>query len=176
LWYTGFTRLALVTPVRASAELNQGGWYGCCAGAIVRSGVPRSLDGTWVHALEGYLFVGYVLLYRLVGEILARCAKNLTVEDTIDTQLVVFLRRVIQLVLLSIALIKIFAHCGPDISALVATLGVSSLTFALAARAFLEETIAGCLIIVDRPFSVGDRIQLPQAVMGEYGDWGMWRR
>lgn len=135
------------------------------------------LDDTWVHALEGFLFVGlvfvgYVLLYRLVGEIVAWYTKNLTVEDTIDTQLVVFLRRVIQLVVPSIALIMILDHFGLDISALVATLGVSSLAFALAARAFLEDTIAGFLIIVDRPFSVGDRIQLPQAVMGEYGDWG----
>jgi MscS family membrane protein len=135
------------------------------------------LDDTWAHALEGFLFVGfvfvgYVLLYRLVGVIVAWYTKNLTVEDTIDTQLIVFLRRVIQLVLLSIALIMVLDHFGLDISALVATLGVSSLAFALAAQAFLQDTIAGFLIMVDRPFSVGDRIQLPQAVMGEYGDWG----
>ncbi len=135
------------------------------------------LDDAWAHALEGFLFVGfvfvgYVLLYRLVGVIVAWYTKNLTVEDTIDTQLVVFLRRVIQLVVLSIALVMILDHFGLDISALVATLGVSSLAFALAAQAFLQDTIAGFLIIVDHPFSVGDRIQLPQAVMGEYGDWG----
>jgi small-conductance mechanosensitive channel len=51
-------------------------------------------------------------------------------------------------------------------------LGVGSLAFALAARSFLEDSIAGFLIMIDHPFSVGDRIQLPQAVMGEYGDWG----
>jgi len=135
------------------------------------------LDDAWAHAFEGFLFVGfvfvgYVLLYRLVGVIVAWYTKNLTVEDTIDTQLVVFLRRVVQLVLLSIALVMILDHFGLDISALVATLGVSSLAFALAAQAFLQDTIAGFLIIVDHPFSVGDRIQLPQAVMGEYGDWG----
>jgi MscS family membrane protein len=135
------------------------------------------LGDTWLHAFEGFVFVGlvfvgYVLLYRLIGVIVAWYTKNLTAEDTIDTQLIVFLRRVIQLVLLSIALIMILEHFGLDISALVATLGVSSLAFALAARAFLEDTIAGFLIMVDRPFAVGDRIQLPQAVMGEYGDWG----
>jgi MscS family membrane protein len=135
------------------------------------------LDVTWVQTLEGFIFVGFVfvgcvLLIRLVGEIVAWYTKNLTAEGAIDTQLVVFLRRVIQLVVLSIAGIMILDHFGLDISALVATLGVSSLAFALAARAFLEDTIAGLLIIIDRPFNVGDRIQLPQAVMGEYGDWG----
>lgn len=145
----------------------------------VRAGLSQLtfLDTTWVQALEGFIFVGFVfvgcvLLIRLVGEIVAWYTKNLTAEDAIDTQLVGFLRRVIQLVLLSIALIMILDHFGLDISALVATLGVSSLAFALAARAFLEDSIAGFLIMIDRPFNVGDRIQLPQAVMGEYGDWG----
>jgi MscS family membrane protein len=135
------------------------------------------LDPTWVQTLEGFIFVGFVfvgcvLLIRLVGEIVGWYTKNLTAEGAIDTQLVIFLRRVIQLVLLSIALIMVLDHFGLDISALVATLGVSSLAFALAARAFLEDSIAGFLIMIDRPFNVGDRIQLPQAVMGEYGDWG----
>jgi MscS family membrane protein len=135
------------------------------------------LDDAWVHALQGFVFVGfvfvvYVLLHRLVGVIVDWYTKNLTAEDAIDTQLIVFLRRVIQLVLFSIAAIMTLDHFGLDISALVATLGVSSLAFALAAQGFLQDSIAGFLIMVDRPFGVGDRIQLPQAVMGEYGDWG----
>jgi MscS family membrane protein len=135
------------------------------------------LDPTWVQTLEGFIFVGLVfvgcvLLIRLVGDIVAWYTKHLTAEGAIDTQLIVFLRRLIQLVLLSIALIMVLDHFGVDISALVATLGVGSLAFALAARSFLEDSIAGFLIMIDRPFSVGDRIQLPQAVMGEYGDWG----
>jgi MscS family membrane protein len=145
----------------------------------VRAGLNQLtfLDETWVQALEGFIFVGFVfvgcvLLIRLVAEIVGWYTKNLTAEGAIDTQLVVFMRRVIQLVLLAIALIMVLDHFGLDISALVATLGVSSLAFALAAQAFLADSIAGFLIMIDRPFNVGDRIQLPQAVMGEYGDWG----
>ena len=135
------------------------------------------LSETWTQTLEGlffigFVFVGCVLLYRVVGEIVAWFTKNLTIDGGIDTQLVTFVRRVIQLVLVSIAAIMVLDHFGLDISALVATLGVSSLAFALAARSFLEDTIAGFLIMIDKPFAVGDRIQLPQAVMGEYGDWG----
>jgi len=127
------------------------------------------LSETWTNTLEGLLFIGFVfvgcvLLYRLIGEIVAWFTKNLTVDGGIDTQLVTFVRRVIQLVLVSIAAIMVLDHFGLDISALVATLGVTSLAFALAARAFLEDTIAGFLIVMDRPFNVGDRIQLPQEV------------
>jgi len=145
----------------------------------VRAGLGELtfLDPAWVQALEGllfvgFVFVGYVLLCRLIGEIVAWYTNNLTVEAGTDKQLVIFLRRVIQLMLLFIALIMALDHFGLDISALVATLGVGSLAFALAARSFLEDAIAGFLIMIDRPFGVGDRIQLPQAVMGEYGDWG----
>jgi small-conductance mechanosensitive channel len=137
------------------------------------------LDDVWQQVFErvlsvGFLLIGYILLHRLIGELLTWYGSRLAAktQTSIDEQLVPFLRRVIQLVLLAITLIMIMAHFGLNISALVATLGVGSLAFALAAQAFLADTIAGFLIMVDRPFSVGDRIQLPQEVMGEYGDWG----
>jgi|GEM_PF-186837 len=135
------------------------------------------LNETWRVMLEGVLFVvlvslGYVVLYRLIRDIIGWYVRDLAFERAIDEQFLGFLRSVIQLVALAIVGIMIMAHFGLNISALVATLGVGSLAFALAAQAFLADTIAGFLIMVDRPFSVGDRIQLPQEVMGEYGDWG----
>lgn len=135
------------------------------------------LEARFVEPVDGLLFIGFILvgftlLFRLIGASVSWYTRNLTGDGADDRQLIVFLRRVTQLVLFSIALIMILDHFGLDISALVATLGVTSLAFALAARAFLEDTIAGFLIVVDRPFNVGDRIQLPQEVMGEYGDWG----
>jgi MscS family membrane protein len=135
------------------------------------------LDETWSQVINGIIFVSlvlvsYVLLSRLIGEILEWYTKDLALAGAIDAQLVGFLRRLIQLTLLAIAGIMVLDHFGLNISALVATLGVSSLAFALAAQAFLADTIAGFLIMIDRPFSVGDRLQLPQEVMGEYGDWG----
>jgi len=135
------------------------------------------LDPAWARAFEGLIFVGfvlsgYMLLHRLVGNVVGWYLGGLMADGAIDRQLILFLRRMTQVVLLSIALIMILDHFGFDISALVATLGVGSLAFALAARSFLEDTIAGFLIMIDKPFGVGDRIQLPQTVMGEYGDWG----
>lgn len=135
------------------------------------------LDETWRRVFEGMLFVGFVLvaylvLYRLISQLLSWYAGSLALEHGIDRQLASFLRRIVQLVLLAIGGIMILDHFGLDISALVATLGVGSLAFALAAQAFLADAIGGFLIMIDRPFGVGDRIQLPQEVMGEYGDWG----
>ncbi len=135
------------------------------------------LDETWRQVINGIIFVGlvlvsYVLLSRLIGDILEWYTKDLATAGVIDAQVVGFLRRLLQLTLLVIAGIMVLDHFGLNISALVATLGVGSLAFALAAQAFLGDTIAGFLIMIDRPFSVGDRLQLPQEVTGEYGDWG----
>ena len=137
------------------------------------------LDEAWRVIFDGALFVafvlaGYVFAYRLISTLLTWYAGNLALktETTIDDRLAPFIRRVIQLVLLAIALIMLLDHFGFNISGLVATLGVGSLAIALASQAFLQDTIAGFLIILDRPFSVGDRIQLPESISGVYGNWG----
>lgn len=154
-------------------------WIMVLLGARVGLEQLTLLDDAWREVFHGVLFVafvlvGYVLLYRLVASVVHWYAKSLAVktETTVDEQLMPFVRRVTQLVLLAIALIMILDHFGFNISGLVATLGVGSLAIALASQAFLEDTIAGFLIIFDRPFSVGDRIQLPESIIGEYGEWG----
>jgi len=137
------------------------------------------LDDAWRRVFQGVLFVafvlvGYTLLYRLIGNLLTWYGRSLALktETTIDEQLVPFLRRITQVVMLGIVLIMILDYFGFNISGLVATLGVGSLAIALAARAFLEDTIGGFIIALDRPFSVGDRIKLPGSIFGEYGEWG----
>ena len=137
------------------------------------------LDEGWRAVFDGGLFVGfvlvgYVVVHRLISNLLTWYARSLALktETNIDDHLAPFARRVIQIVLLAIALIMVLDHFGFNISGLVATLGVGSLAIALASQAFLQDTIAGFLIILDRPFSVGDRIQLPESIAGVYGNWG----
>jgi small-conductance mechanosensitive channel len=67
-----------------------------------------------------------------------------------------------------IGLIIILSHFAVDVSALVTTLGVGSLAIALAAQAALSDTISGFIIMIDRPFRIGDRIELLD--LGTWGD------
>ena len=134
------------------------------------------LNETWRVMLEGVLFVvlvslGYVVLYRLIRDIIGWYVRDLAFERAIDEQFLGFLRRVIQLVALAIVGIMIMAHFGLNISALVATLGVGSLAFAFAAQAFLADTIAGFLIMGRSSFLRGG--SHPASPGGDGRVWGL---
>jgi MscS family membrane protein len=77
------------------------------------------------------------------------------------------INRVLNIILVTIAVIVVLHHFDQDVSSLVVSLGVGSLAIALAAQETLANMIAGFVIMLDRPFRVGDRIQLST---GETGD------
>ena len=83
------------------------------------------------------------------------------------------LQRVVQIVAYTIATITVLTHFNVDVKGLVATLGVGSLAIALAAQDTLSNMIAGFVIMVDRPFRVGDRIKTPNNVVGEVYEIGL---
>ena len=61
----------------------------------------------------------------------------------------------------------LLSHFGINVVACSAALGITGLAFSLAARDTLTDMIAGLAILVDRPFRVGDRIEIQ-----EVGTWG----
>jgi small-conductance mechanosensitive channel len=71
-----------------------------------------------------------------------------------------FFRRIVLIILSIVILITLLGRFEVNVSALVTTLGIGSLAIALAAQAALEDTISGFLIMIDRPFRIGDRIEI----------------
>jgi len=82
-------------------------------------------------------------------------------------------RRLIAIVIYTIALITLLHHFGQDVSSIVVSLGVGSLAVALAAKDTLANMIAGFMIMTDRPFRLGDRIQLENGEKGDVHDIGL---
>jgi small-conductance mechanosensitive channel len=125
--------------------------------------LPSDWDG-WFEDIFFVLNLGVATLavWRLVAEFSTWYQEEIAhrTETDLDNQLVPFFRRVLQIILVMIALIVLLSHFEADISALVTTLGVGSLAIALAAQETLADTIAGFVIMIDRPFRIGDRIEI----------------
>lgn len=72
-----------------------------------------------------------------------------------------------------VALSMLLQHFGVNVASLVVSLGVGSLAVGLAAQDTLSNMFAGFTILLDRPFRVGDRIQLASGEVGDVQSIGM---
>jgi small-conductance mechanosensitive channel len=109
-----------------------------------------------------YLLVGFAIVWRLITNVEKWYLREVApgTATTLDEQLLPFGRRVALIVISAIAVIMLFSHFQIEVGGLVATLGVGSLALALAAQAALADTVSGFVIMIDRPYRIGDRIEL----------------
>ena len=75
--------------------------------------------------------------------------------------------KVVDILIGLVAIIIVLDHFNVNIGSLLVSLGVGSLAVALAAQDTLANMIAGFVILVDRPFRVGDRIELIPGLTGD---------
>src|SRR4030065_2570918 len=81
-------------------------------------------------------------------------------ETTVDDQLIPLVEKVANIVILVMGLITFLTHFGYDVLSLLTALGVGSLAIGLAAKEPLTNMLSGFTLMVDRPFGIGDRIEL----------------
>ncbi|MFX4260814.1 mechanosensitive ion channel family protein [Pelotomaculum propionicicum] len=82
-------------------------------------------------------------------------------------QFLPLIRQLARLVIYFIAFTFILEYFGKNITGLIATAGVASLAIALAAQETLSNMFAGLMIMLDRPFRPGDRIELDKGHVGD---------
>ncbi len=102
-------------------------------------------------------------LQRIAGALFSWYRENIAVytRTSLDDEFIPLLRRTVKTGIWIVASLVILPLFGLNISALVTTLGVSSLAIALACQDTIANVIAGFMIMIDRPFRVGDKIKLP---------------
>jgi MscS family membrane protein len=131
------------------------------------------LPSNWEGGLETALYVAYFIIgtsfvLRLITGIMDWYGDYIDREEDMSlvSQMLPFIRRVAIIVIGVIALVSILNRFT-DVSALLATLGVGSLAIALAAQSSLQDFFSGFLIMFDRPYLIGDRIEVQ-----ELDTWG----
>jgi len=153
----------LILPVRAPLNL--------LALLIALSIAILRLDLPWVAEQAAsirnvffvfYLLTGFSIVWRLISSVTSWYAAEIAprTESKLDDQLVPFGRRVTLIILSIVVLIILLSRFEVDVSGLVTTLGIGSLAIALAAQETLSDTISGFVIMIDRPFRIGDRIEI----------------
>lgn len=148
----------------------------------IRKGATVS-DETIHQILDYGLSILYVIVVVLVVKIVLGVVRVFVdwyldkVSEDGSTELKLTLgpltSKVVNILVGMVAIIIVLDHFGVNIGSLLVSLGVGSLAVALAAQDTLANMIAGFVILVDRPFRVGDRIELPSGHIGDVHSIGL---
>lgn len=128
--------------------------------AIKRLPLPEKI----AVVAAGILFVVNVAIitmvaFRVVNLMLERYGERVVGTET-SRQLMPLVEKLCTIFLILTALIITLKHFNYDILSLVTALGVGSLAIGLAAKDTLANMISGFTLMIDRPFRIGDRIQV----------------
>jgi len=96
-------------------------------------------------------------LTDLVDTFLSRWAQQ--TESQLDDHLIPFIRKSLKAFVIVIAAIMAIQNLGYSISGLLASLGIGGLAVALAAKDTLSNIFGSLMIILDRPFKIGDWVK-----------------
>jgi len=148
-----------------------------CAGSFLRIATDRLIfvkADAKVFLADVYfsltLILAVLILWRLI-RLAAQQALDRAVKteqrrqsESLITLSVWGLRLVVIVVAISLAL----THFGMNITGFAVFLGIIGLALSLAGRDILADVISGALILIDRPYRIGDRIALP--AIDSWGD------
>jgi small-conductance mechanosensitive channel len=148
----------------------------------VRKGLTSD-DGTVAQLLEytdAFLYIAGVIiavkiLLGIIREVINWRLDKIAADGTSNLKLTLgpLTNKVVNILIGLIAIIVLLDHFGINIGSLLVSLGVGSLAVALAAQDTLANMIAGFVILVDRPFRVGDRIELIPGITGDVLEIGL---
>ncbi|MEE9368937.1 MAG: mechanosensitive ion channel family protein [Pontiella sp.] len=109
------------------------------------------------------LFAGMVVVLgigRRTGEVIASAPH--IASHSIDAQLVRVMTRMIGFLAAMVLLLQGGQHLGVPLSSLLAGAGVIGMALALSAQDVLKNVFGSIMLILDKPFTVGERIKVKQ--------------
>jgi len=121
--------------------------------------VPKVQEFSMVFGLK----ILAALLILVVGRWVARLVRNviekMMAKNNVDATLVPFVGNLIYFALITFVILAALAHLGIQTTSFIAVIGAAGLAVGLALQGSLANFAAGVLMLIFRPFKVGDFIE-----------------
>lgn len=116
--------------------------------------------GFFHTVLKITLSVGLVWTLYSLMDVLSEYLKSLAAktESSLDDQLVPLLSKTLKIVVLIFSVLVAIQNIGINVMGVLAGLGIGGLAFALAAKDGIANFFGSLMILMDKPFQVGDSI------------------
>ena len=118
-------------------------------GGIIAEGLSNLIVGLVV-------FLAFYLLWRILMLIMRRTLWKSTMDETTYS----FVETAVKYTVLIIGLVSALDSVGVNTGALLTSLGIVGVTIGFAARDSLSNFISGIIIFIDRPFVIGDLVEI----------------
>lgn len=102
------------------------------------------------------VFLSFYIVWRVAN----RVAKSLLNRSNIDKTTASFVTTTLKVVILIFGAVQALSSVGINMAAIITSLGIAGLTIGFAARDALSNLISGILIFWDRPFIIGDLVEI----------------
>lgn len=127
---------------------------------------PEALTALVFHWTPGVLAaIATILIFVAVTWAVTRVLDRFFGRTNLDPTAATFVKTVTRFTLTVVGALTALSQLGVDTTSVLASLGVMGLTLGFAAQNTLSNLISGIFIFWDRPFVIGDLIE----VDGEYG-------
>jgi small conductance mechanosensitive channel len=129
-------------------------------------GNTEAMMSEWGPILLGYaldilgalviLIVGWIVANWLSKKVYAAVGKTGKIEDTIAR----FVRQMVKILVIIVTLLAVLGQFGIETTSIIAVLGAATLAIGLALQGTLSNVAAGVMLLIFRPFKVGDAVSV----------------
>ncbi|MEG0765807.1 MAG: mechanosensitive ion channel family protein [Pseudoflavonifractor sp.] len=124
---------------------------------------------SWLKLLYAVLLlIACLVVMKILMSVLNRSIEKLKVEKSLHT----FIKSVAKILLGFLTLVIVLGYVGVPVTSLIAVLSVAGLAISLAIQGTLSNLAGGIMVLVSKPFKLGDYIQVG-TIEGSVADIGL---
>jgi small conductance mechanosensitive channel len=127
---------------------------------VLNQGAGQAIDllSTWGIKVVGALAV--LIIGRWVSSRLSKATRKTLEQANLDPTLVPFFGNLVYYLALAVTVIAVLALFGIETTSLIALLGAATVAIGLALQGTLSSFASGVMLLIFRPFKVGDYVDI----------------